>query len=302
MQKKAILAKVKEIYDKGENMMQYLRGEKEENSTEDIMISYDFQAGSYTKNYYASNETYDFCMAFVNYISKLGSIDSIFEVGVGEANKLVTIINIIDRKFRFVGGADLSWSRVKAAQEFAATELKEKQNLNLIVGDMANLPLTENSIDLVYTVHALEPNRGREKELLMELYRVTKKWLVLVEPAYELANENQKKRMDEHGYVKGLKETAENLGYKIILYERFTVEINVMNPPAIMIIEKNQNWDSQFSTTPLCCPVTKKEVRLVRNAYYSNESYLAYPIIDGVPLLTQDNAVVATKMRNYAEK
>lgn len=302
MQKKAALAKIKEIYDKGGNIIQYLRGEKEENDTEDIMISYDFQAGSYTRNYYASSLAHDFCNAFVDYISKLGPIDSIFEVGVGEATKLVTIINIIGGGFRFAGGADLSWSRIKAAQEFVATELKKEQYINLIVGDMANLPLMENSIDLVYTVHALESNRGREKELLMELYRVAKKWLVLVEPAYELADENQKKRMDEYGYIKGLKETAENLGYKIILYERYTVGIDIMNPTAIMIIEKNESSTSQSSSSPLCCPITYKKIQLVGNAYYSNESYLAYPIIDGVPLLTQDNAVVATKMRNYVKE
>ena len=46
------------------------------------------------------------------------------------------------------------------------------------MGDMFNLPITDDSIDLVYTVHALEPNGGKEKEALKELYRITKKYLM----------------------------------------------------------------------------------------------------------------------------
>lgn len=34
----------------------------------------------------------------------------------------------------------------------------------------------------------------------------------------------------------------------------------------------------------------------IGNVYYSDESMLAYPIINGVACLTSENAVVATKM------
>lgn len=113
----------------------------------------------------------------------------------------------------------MSWSRVKVAQLFAEKNLLDsKANVNLFMGDMMDLPLLSNSIDLVYTVHALEPNGGKERELLKELYRVTKRWLVLLEPSYEFANHEQKKRMVYHGYIKGLKEAADEsmLAYPII--------------------------------------------------------------------------------------
>lgn len=46
-----ILARIKDLYDNGENIIQYLKSleNTDSNSIEDILISYDFQAGSYTR-------------------------------------------------------------------------------------------------------------------------------------------------------------------------------------------------------------------------------------------------------------
>ena len=54
----------------------------------------------------------------------------------------------------------------------------------------------------------MEPNGGREKEALLELSRIARKYLVLIEPAYEYASEKGKERMDLHGYVKNLPDVA----------------------------------------------------------------------------------------------
>ena len=34
---------------------------------------------------------------------------------------------------------------------------------NLVLGDMFELPLEDNAVDIVYTVHAVEPNGGKKK-------------------------------------------------------------------------------------------------------------------------------------------
>lgn len=53
MDKLAILNKIKSLYDNNINIINYLKevNGKNLNSLEDIMISYDFQAGSYIKEY-----------------------------------------------------------------------------------------------------------------------------------------------------------------------------------------------------------------------------------------------------------
>lgn len=49
MDKYELLGKIADIYAKGGNILEYLRAieGRDDNTIEDIMISYDFQAGSY---------------------------------------------------------------------------------------------------------------------------------------------------------------------------------------------------------------------------------------------------------------
>jgi hypothetical protein len=53
MEKFKIIDKIKEIYHSGGNIIHYLNKGSSQNSIEDILISYDFQAGSYIKNSYS---------------------------------------------------------------------------------------------------------------------------------------------------------------------------------------------------------------------------------------------------------
>lgn len=299
--KKSILNKVAEIYNGGGNIIKYLR-EGNVNSIEDIMISYDFQAGSYSKGFYENPKaTKELCNCFYNYIKDL-NFSSMFEAGVGEANKLVTLLENKFKELTFVGGCDLSWSRIKAAQKFAKENMcKLNNNPYLFQGDMQSLPFLDHSIDLVYTMYSLEPNGGREKQLIHELARVARKYVVMLEPSYELANIKQKERMDMHGYVKELPKYAEKEGLEVVLTEKFPVDENPMNPTAITIckvVHVDEN-ECELPNNPFACPVTKKSMKNMGDCFYSYESMLAYPIINEVPCLTEDSAIVATKFNDY---
>lgn len=299
MEKKSILNKIKEIYEDGGNIIQYLRG-KGNNSIEDIMISYDFQAGSYVKAYYDEPEINARQIhKIIEYIKSLNcSFESIFEGGIGEGTKLIPCLNLLDNEIYWAGGADISWSRVKTAQAFMSKELHKDIPVHLFVGDLFCLPLKNDSVDIVYTFHALEPNGGKEEILLRELYRITKKYLVLFEPSYELACDEGKVRMKDNGYIRDLKKCAEQLGYNIVKYEPFELDINPLNPAAVMIIKKGA-INSEAIKDPLCCPVTKMPIKKCGNVYFSEKSLLSYPIVNGVTCLTKDNAVVTTKMGYY---
>lgn len=98
--------------------------------------------------------------------------------------------------------------------------------------------------------------------------------------------------MKEHGYVTNLFQTAQNLGYDIIEHKLFDISANPLNPTGVMIIKKA---DTTNVNNPICCPVTKTDFIIRDNAYYSPESLLAYPVIDEIPCLLAQNAVVATK-------
>ncbi len=59
--KAEVIKQIQKIYENDGNIMDYLRkmGQRDYNTLEDIMISYDFQAGTYNENYYRNQEKYD---------------------------------------------------------------------------------------------------------------------------------------------------------------------------------------------------------------------------------------------------
>lgn len=293
MEKISMLNGIKKIYEQNENIIAYLKELKasDQNNLEDILISYDFQAGTYTKGYKENPKNKDlYCAYLAEIINSLAEYDSVLEVGVGEATTMGVMLSKLKSKPKRTYGFDISWSRIKYAKKFIA-ELGI-EDVELFTGDLFNMPLKDNSIDVVYTSHSIEPNGGREEEALRELYRVTNKYLVLLEPSYELASDEAKKRMKEHGYITNLYETARKLGYNIIEHRLFDISANPLNPTGVIIIKKE---GIEKNNNPICCPVTKTDFIMKDNVYYSPESLLAYPIIDGIPCLIEQNAIVATK-------
>lgn len=289
-----IVKRLAELYKNNVNIIAYLKEleDSQQNSVEDIMISYDFQAGTYVQAY---KNNKDFSEKYTNAIAKVinglkCTKKSIFECGVGEATTLVPLIKKLDDGYEFVGGNDISWSRIAVAKKFAKEQCV---NADLVVANMFNLPFADNSIDIVYTSHSLEPNGGHESELLKELYRVAKEYVVLLEPAYELADDKARSRMEKHGYVTGLYRSAQDLGYNIEEYRLFDICSNPLNPTGLMVIKKYK--DNKVNESVFCDPLTYTQLKKKGDMYYSSNALLAYPIMNGVPMLLKEQAVVITQ-------
>lgn len=293
--KKESLNTIKDVYQKGGNIIQYLKdiGGLKNNTDEIIMISYDLQSGSYIK-YIRDNSEYNnkYTLAISKIINKIDiEWESILEVGVGEATTLANLIPKLKNIPSKIYGFDLAWSRIRYAVEY----MKKKEIMNpfLFMGDLFNIPLANNSIDIVYTSHSIEPNGGREKKALLELIRVTKKYLILLEPAYEFASAEAKRKMENHGYIKNLYSTALSLGLKVIEHRLFDVCSNPLNPTGLLLIQKEPKND-KIVHNPLICPITKTPLELIRNSLFTKEGLLVYPIIDGIPCLLKESAIIAT--------
>ncbi|TCL63358.1 methyltransferase family protein [Hydrogenispora ethanolica] len=297
MESLGILSEIKEIYSKNRNIIQYLKNaeKRDTNSIEDIMISYDFQSGTYIEEYLQNpsfHQKYCSCLSKVMEDLNVEPLETLMEIGVGEATVLGPLLNLLKKAPRHCYGFDISWSRIKYAKRFL--EALKVTNVELFVGDLFHTPLKDSSVDIVYTSHSLEPNGGREKEALAELYRITKKYLILLEPLYELADEKAQKRMIEQGYVTKLYSAAVELGYPIMEHRLFGASRcrNPLNPTGLIVIRKDSN---DKVTNPFGCPITKTDLTKINDVYYSQESMLAYPIVGGIPCLLPRNAVVATK-------
>lgn len=130
------------------------------------------------------------------------------------------------------------------------------------------------------------------KEALRELFRITKYYLVLLKPSFDFADEEGRTRMLKSGYVTNLYKTAKELGYNIIEHRLFDVSSNRLNPTGLIVIKKSNN--NQHNSSFLCCPLTYTNLDLINGCYYSKDAFLAYPVIDKVPCLLPQNAIIAT--------
>ena len=310
------LNKIKEIYEGGGNIVKWIKEQENraENSVDDILISYDFQAGTYYDLYVNKATDYNYDLEHGKIAETISSyLDricleresmsshglSIMECGVGEATTFSGVLKRLDiSKLSRILGFDVSWSRIKYADKCLKKMNTEEiyHKVQLFTADMFQIPMKDNSIDLVYTAYSVEPNGGKEKENLEELYRVTGEYLILVEPAFELAGEDARKRMLEHGYVTQLYDTAFKLGYHVLSYELLHADINQLNPTGVMIIKKGA---AKKNDAKLCCPISKQYLQKCNGALYCKESFLAYPILKGIPCLLEDNAIIATKWENF---
>jgi ubiquinone/menaquinone biosynthesis C-methylase UbiE/uncharacterized protein YbaR (Trm112 family) len=300
MEKFKQLQKIKQLYESGGNIIQYLKSidNSELNTIEDILISYDFQSGSYIKSY-AKNPEYvnNYGQALSSIINKIDNVQSIIEIGVGEATTLQSLIRNLKNKDSRIFGFDISWSRLKYAKEFLADF--KISNVNLFTANLFEIPLSDNSIDVVYTSHSIEPNGGKEEEALKELYRITGRYLILLEPAYEFANNEAKARMRNHGYVTELYPTALRLGYKIIEHRLFEFSSNPLNPTGLIVIEKNGTKESKPESSKLVCPISHTElIKHTDSFLYSRKSFMAYPVLEGIPCLLKENSILAIHLVN----
>ena len=104
---------------------------------------------------------------------------------------------------------------------------------NLFAGDLTEIPIQDSAVEVVYTSHSIEPNRGREKQILAELYRVTRRYLVLLEPSNELGTQETRRHIEEHKYCLDLGRHVRELGFDVIEHRLFEHVRNPVNQTAL---------------------------------------------------------------------
>jgi len=288
------------LYSEGKNITQAMRENQglKENTDEIIEMAYELQSGSYTKamaNRAFADSKDAYASELARTILSLGTPSSILEAGVGEATTMAGVLRHLPPEIPSYG-FDLSWSRIAYAKHWL--EKHGIANSTLCTGNLFDIPFADNSVDFVYTSHSIEPNGGKELPIMRELLRVTRRYLILLEPGYEFADTAGQKRMELHGYCQNLRGTAELLNAKILDHRLFPFTANPLNPTAITIIEK----------TPICtpsqhilaCPQFKTKLEDKETFLYSPEALAVYPIICGIPCLRRQNAILATQLNNLA--
>ena len=300
-----IIIGMRQAYSKGGNAMEWCRDYfRTRHKTVDgnnllaTLVAYDLQAGSYifaARAHRENNQRWGRQLAGL-LAGVLDEGDSIMEVGVGEATTLAGVLAETGAKVSLAFGFDVSWSRVAEGRKWL---VENGQEASLFVADLLNIPLADGSVDVVYSSHSLEPNRGKEEEALKGCLRVARKAVVLVEPIYELASAEAQARMRHHGYVEGLRETAERLGAEVIDYRLLDYAPNSLNPSGVLCLRKAgipvvTGVESRVDIWR--CPMTGVELETGSEFFYASEVGLAYPVLRGIPMLRAEHGIVASKL------
>jgi hypothetical protein len=288
-------SELKAAYERGENINALLRKNFGSliNTEEIIEISYDLQAGSYIgamQNPVHAAHVDNYAREIARLLHQYGSPSSLLEAGVGEATTLARVLQSYGHKEIEAHGFDLCWSRIHRAREWLAHEgLSE---VTLCTASLRKIPYADNSFDIVYTSHSIEPNGGFEAEIIAELYRVASRYLILLEPAYELAGPEAQARMAQHGYCRDLRGHAKRLSLNVIAYELFPLIQNPLNPTGLVVIEKDSANSAARPTFQ--CPKYRTPLIKHDHFYYGPEAFRVYPILAGIPCLRIENSIVAS--------
>ncbi len=160
-----------EAYARGENITALLKGlsKIDCNTEEMIETAYDLQSGSYV-NDLNDLEKYqhkvDYGRTIAEEILALTRPTSILEAGVGEGTTFSFVLTSLNNPKLEAHGFDISWSRIATCRHWL--QKNGQTDAFLSVASLLNLPYLDNSFDVVYTSHTIEPNGGNEKNILQE--------------------------------------------------------------------------------------------------------------------------------------
>lgn len=285
---------LRKLYEDGVNVIEHLT-QQGFTRRDAIELSYDLQSGTYvdyTERHPAIVADYTGEIAEV--VRSLGPVESILEVGCGEATTLTPLLQQLPPMQSF--GCDLAWSRVRFGMRYAAMRVAAPPTL--FVGDLMELPFPDASIDVVYSYHSLEPNGGQEAPALRELHRVARRHVVLFEPDHRLADPAGQARMERLGYVRDLRGTAERLGYTIVTNRPARVSKNPANPTELVVLQRQP---ATAGEPEFRCPFTHRPLRRHGSVYASDGGLHVYPVVDGIPCITRRHGIVATHFTHFLQ-
>ena len=268
---------------KNVNYNKYLRSIGNLDEIEIIKHSYDLQAGSYIK-FFLKNKDLEtnYCNEIANIIKKnFGKFESFLDCGCGEMTISYSLIERLSfiKKFLLF---DISLNRMIMGKGFLKKHLKKNnfKKTNFFCSSLDSIPLNDNSINLVFTNHAIEPNKKNAKNIIKELYRITNYGLIINEPDYTSASKEQKKRMIKNNYVKDIPKILKQLKirYKTVQIKN---SISALNKTTSFIIFKKKNKKSKIEFID---PFYKKTIINKKTFYFSNILKQVYFIFKGIPI------------------
>ena len=296
-----------EVYKKGKNISEFLKKtlDIDYNSSEIIELTYDQQAGRYTKNAELKPDLYSKrAKEIANFLnSNIEAPNSILDVGTGEMTMLLRLLsNLKLTESCQIFASDLSWSRLAIGKKLISKFNHKKDLIKALVAESSLLPFQSKSIDLIITDHSLEPNAKKLEKILNEIFRCAKKYCVFIEPSNELQSKEGVERMKSLGYIFDLEEKISKLGGKIKLQKNIENNYKELNKARLLIVKPPELTDLNLSfnkknslKNTFTYPGTNFPLVEKNGFFYNNKLGFLFPKINEIPIFLEQKRILATK-------
>lgn len=289
------ISEIRALYAQGRNIVDWFRNKENGRTISDtaILYAYDVQAGSYT----VSLRDPAIAQIKTDFGRKLAAVLDEFEpktlldAGIGEATTAAPYLSTMSFKPK-VFGFDMSLSRLLYAR--SNLEAAGIADSTLFTSGLDAVAMPAGAIDVVVTVHAIEPNHGREEKIISELLRVARRALVMVEPSFEFGSKRTQERIKRNGYIRGLPSTISRLGFELCRHEKWGLDINPDNEAALLVVKKPE--EKAAHGEGFISPISGTMLVRRPDCWFSRDDGHAFPIISGIPCLTAESAVLASKL------
>jgi 2-polyprenyl-3-methyl-5-hydroxy-6-metoxy-1,4-benzoquinol methylase len=279
----------RDVHRKGKNVLEFLRNNFDLNREDAIEISYSLQSGAYTA--FARDSRSTRFHQEIHEIIKANASDmsraSVLDFGIGEGTAWIRANAARPRQ---LFGIDISNRRL----QWCRKNITGVRNLCLVRSDAAFIPLADQSMDIVTTMHAIEPNGDeRAARIIRELARVCRGTLMLFEPNYHTANEAMRERMDTHGYNKVCWPVAHDLeAFEVVHDAQLRNHVSELNRTSCLILRRTARTDTiRQKGSPLICPITRSRVNKKAGFLLDESESFAYPIFEGVNFFNRTDAL-----------
>ncbi len=279
------------------NIQQFFKNKLQK--TDVIKISYDIQSGDYIDyfNKFSKKKIKKIYYPLVKAIKDNFKYSrSILDFGCGELTTSYYVYNHLKKKIVKYFANDNSLNRLIIGKNNLKKHLKKNdfKKFEIFCNSEYKLPFKENSIDLIFTIHSLEPNNKIKEKIFDELYRISRHGIIFMEPHYEVSSRKQKKRMLDLDYVRGFERLlkSKKINYQVI---KKKYHINNENISSLFVIKKNKVLKK--NSYRFVDPLDLTELKDFKNYFYSVNNFRIFPIIDDVKIFNDDTQLFLPSMK-----
>lgn len=285
----AMFAEGSRLYANGRNVVEGLTARHPDRRAAAIEIAYSLQSGSYTT--YADEPAAIASRreghAIVEPFMARHGIRTVLDCGAGEGTRWFDFTAPVDRLYAL----DASYHRMAVCRRNLAG-LSFAGEAVAIKGNMLALPFAPQSVDAVFSCHAIEPNRDADAAAIIDrMFAIARRLVVMLEPDYRGAGPDMRARMEHHGYARNIWAESEGQpGFDIVAEGVLEASVNPLNATSYRVFARREPA-AQPPPWVLASPIDGARLTRSGDALIDALPCYGFPVVSGIACLAPEDAI-----------